>query len=222
MTQRRLRHADHFDWDGLQTLMLTGLLLITTASLLLLPSLIRACRIARQTSDCVPGGYDCLVFGKQSINGQVDDEYRQRLTKAIELFRQRPRTLILLGGHTTCGEPSEAEMGLRELQRLGLPDSAPVLLEQQSRHTLDNLRNARELHQDHPVLISSRYHLARCSLIANNLGMNHTLCAAEPELSGGLATHFKLLKEAFFILWFQVGKGWARLTNNQRMLKRIS
>jgi len=206
MTQRCLRHADHFDWDGLQTFVLTGLLLIASAGLLLLPGLIRTYRTARTTTDCASNMGGCLVFGKQSRNGQIDNEYRQRLAKAAELFRQQPRTLILLGGHTTSGEPSEAEMGLRELRRLGLPDSAPVRLEKQSRHTLENLRNARKLRQHHPVLVSNRYHLARCDLIANSLDMSHSLCAAESELSSDIVTRLKLLKESFFILWFQAAE----------------
>ncbi len=222
MSRRALRHADQFDWDGLQTLILTSLLLIASAGLLLLPSLVRVYRIAKKSFDSAPGSYDCLVFGKQSHKGQIDDEYKQRLAKAAELYRQQPRTLILLGGHTTSGELSEAEMGLRELRRLGLSSNAPIRLEEQSRHTLENLRNARKLHQRHSILISNRYHLARCSLIADNLGLNHRLCAAESALSSDLGTYLKLIIESFFILWFLVGKRWAQLTNNHRMLDRIS
>ncbi|MCB1863280.1 MAG: YdcF family protein [Gammaproteobacteria bacterium] len=222
MSRNALRHADRFDWDGLQMLMLTGLLLIVSAGLLILPGFVHVYRTARKANDNAPAGSECLVFGKRSTNGQIDVEYRMRLAKAAELFRQQPRTLILLGGHTTPDGPSEAEMGLRELRRIGLSVNAPIRLEEQSLHTLENLRNARDIHQRHPVLISNRYHLARCSLIAESLGMDHSLCAAEPILPGGPMTYIKLIKESFYILWFQVGKSWARLTNNRRMLDRIT
>lgn len=163
-----------------------------------------------------------LVFGKRSPDGQVDDEYKQRLEKAAELYHAQPRPLILVGGYTTLGKPSEAAAGLTELRRIGVPDNAKVYLEEASRHTLENLRNARELCATQQILISNRYHLARCSLIATSLGISHVLCAAEAELENSFSTHLKLIKESFFILWFRIGHGWAWLTNNRRMLDRIS
>lgn len=222
MIRHALRYNRQVNWDGIQTLMLTCVLLTASAGLLLLPSLIYVYRAAKRATDDAPAGSECLVFGKRSRNGHIDGEYRLRLAKAAELFRQQPRRLILLGGHTTFGEPSEAAMGQNELWRRGLSTDAPIYLEEQSQHTLENLRNSRTLYQHHPVLISNRYHLARCSMIANSLGMDHSLCAAEPKLPGDFMTYLKLTKESFFILWFQVGKSWALLTNNRRMLDRIS
>lgn len=219
---RSLSHAGHFDWDGLQTLILTCLLLIASFGLLLLPSLAYTYRTARETPARSFAGGVYLVFGKRSPDGQVDDEYKQRLEKAAELYHAQPRPLILVGGYTTLGKPSEAAAGLTELRRIGVPDNAKVYLEEASRHTLENLRNARELCATQQILISNRYHLARCSLIATSLGISHVLCAAEAELENSFSTHLKLIKESFFILWFRIGHGWAWLTNNRRMLDRIS
>jgi len=161
------------------------------------------------------------------VNGSVDNEYRLRLKKASQLIHEQPGCLVLLlGGTTSAGAPSEAASGLFYLQQYGLPEQSNIRLEEQSKNTLDNLQNARQMLKrekiDQVALISNRYHLARCQLIANNLKIKHTLCAAESALAINVATLWKLMIEAAYIHWFVVGKNWARLIGNRRMLGRVT
>jgi uncharacterized SAM-binding protein YcdF (DUF218 family) len=213
--------SNYIDWDAIITLTLSVVLLIASGGLLLLPSLFYVYRIAKFTSDQITGDGNCLVFGNKSDDDIISVEYQQRLNKAFVLYQQKTRALILLGGFTIIGKPSEAKQGWEELKRLGLPKEANVLLEEKSLHTLENLRNARDLRPHLPILISNRYHLARCSLIANSLSLSHRLCAAEPQLIISTYTVIKLIQEAFFVFWFNTGRNWAILTHNQRMLNRL-
>lgn len=217
-----LHNKNYIDWDALFTLTLSVILLICSAGLLLLPSIFYVYRIAFRTNDLITGDGDCLIFGNKPHNGVISTEYRQRLNKALVLYKQQSRTLILLGGFTTIGRLSEAKQGLEELKRLGLPETANVLLEESSLHTLENLRNARDLKPHQPILISNRYHLARCSIIAKSLNLPHRLCAAETQLTISISTLAKIIQEAFFIFWFNIGSNWALLTHNQRMLNRLN
>ena len=177
----------------------------------------------------VPAGRGrwCFVFGKRLVAGAADNEYRLRLEKALQLIREQPeRLVLLLGGASSAGATSEAKCGLLYLQQHDLPEQCNIRLEEQSKNTLDNLRNARHMLQREQIgqvaLISNRYHLARCRLIANSLKIEHTLCAAESTWAFNPATLLKLLIEAAYIHWFVVGKNWARLIGNTRMLGRVT
>jgi vancomycin permeability regulator SanA len=166
------------------------------------------------------------VFGRKLRAGAPDRDYRQRLDRAADLFRRDPSLrLLLLGGATTSGGMSEAQAGLNYLLTLGLPRSLAPRLEQSSRHTLENLRHARDLLRGAPpaplILLSSRYHLARCARIAEGLGMTHGLCAAEDRMSFDAATLARCAVEALFLLWYQTGRAWARASGNRAMLGRI-
>ena len=135
------------------------------------------------------------------------------------------RITLLLGGRRGEGL-SEARAGFEHIRELKPPAGARILLEEGSRDTLENLRNARqdlsELKAGSVVLLSSRYHLARCSRIATSLGLHHRLCAADPTLRIDLKIGLRLLLEAFYCTWFYTGRGWAKVTRNQRMWNRIS
>ncbi len=215
------------DWDGLWTLLLSTLIIVITAAIPLFLTYLHVLRIARKSSSCPDacGGY--LIFGKKLINGVADAEYRLRLEKIRQLVCEQPQCLVLLlGGMTSKNAPSEATSGLHYLQQHGLPVQANIRLEEQSKNTLDNLQNARQILQreqiDRVTLISNRYHLARCQLIANSLKIEHSLCAAETELTLDAVIAWKLLIEAAYIHWFVVGKNWARLVGNRRMLSRVT
>jgi len=215
------------DWDGLWTLLLSLLVIVVTAAIPLFLTYLHVLRIARNSSGYADSCSGCFVFGKKLVNGSVDDEYRLRLEKASQLIHEQPeRLVLLLGGITSTDAPSEAASGLFYLQQHGLPEQYSIRLEEQSKNTLDNLQNARQMLKrekiDQVALISNRYHLARCQLIASSLKIEHTLCAAEPVLTINAVTLWKLLIEAAYIHWFVVGKNWARLIGNRRMLGRVT
>ena len=72
------------------------------------------------------------------------------------------------------------------------------------------------------TLLSNRYHLARCALFARQLGMDWELCAAEPQLTLGPATAWRLAGEAAYVCWSDLGMRWARLIGHRRMLERLT
>jgi len=218
---------DDIDWDGLWTMLLSLLVIILTAAIPLSITYFHVLLIARSSSVEVDSHDACFVLGKKLLDGTIDNEYRLRLERVLQLIQQQPKQLILLlGGVTSIGQQSEAKAGFLYLQQHDLPEQCNVFLEEQSINTLDNLQNARQIlqreHVGHVTLISNRYHLARCSLIANSLQIRHTLCAAEPVLNIGFKMLLKLAVEAIYIHWFVVGKNWARLTGNNRMLERVT
>lgn len=116
-------------------------------------------------------------------------------------------------------------MAERELRAGGLGVSARITLEDQSRDTLENLRHARLLlrqGEGDVLLLSSRYHLARCSLFARWLGIDHRLCAAEERWAPSWSERGRLLLEAAYMVWVESGRAWARLLRSERMLAKVS
>ena len=216
-----------FDWDGLVTFLLTLLVIGGTLGLSLLIFYLYAWWIARSTR-CIKSANACiLVFGKRLQRGSVDMDYRLRLDRSYEFLAQNPQfSVILLGGAPMHDQLSEAKAGLDYLKAKGLVSHARIQLEERSRNTLENLRQARKILQNENcadlILITNRYHLARSRMIANSLGLKNLLCPAEAAFSWSSAVIGKLAFEAFYMLWFNTGKTWARLIGSQRMLQRVT
>lgn len=218
------RRAIAADLDALHGVLIASLCCVLSAGLVFAWYLWRALRIARRAGVEVissDAGMVLLLFGKHSPGGRPDADFQCRIDRALQLANEpRPLRLLLLGGGPP---PSEAEVARSALISGGLPDRVSVELEDQSYDTLQNLRHARRLlGAEHPpvVLLSNRYHLARCSLLADGLQFEHRLCAAESHWrwrdSG------KLLLEALYCMWIDIGRRWARLIGHRRMLAKVS
>lgn len=213
------------DPDVLHVLAVGALATLLTAGVLYLWFLWRTWSLARR-APCEPGGAaSIVVFGKQLREGRPDREFRWRLRRALALLRRHPQIAVLLTGGHSAGDahPSEAEVA-RQWLLSRHPDAAPrVHVETRSRDTVDNLREVRALLPAGPVaLLSSRYHLARCAVLAQSLGMDVRLCAAEPALRLSRATAARMALEAGYHLLFVVGRRWALLIGHRRMLSRVS
>ena len=131
---------------------------------------------------------------------------------------------LLLGGASSTGV-SEAAAGLQWLRMRGLPAAVDVTLEQASTDSLENLRHARALlgvPLPRVTLISSRYHLARCLVLARALGFPAQACAAEPRLHWSAAVMRRMALEAGYLMWLQTAAAWARLIGNPHMLARMT
>ena len=162
-----------------------------SAGLVYLGYFLHVLRVARR-APCTPEHGECvLLFGKHAPQGRIDADFAARLERAATLWRERPPGEFILLGGGAPDEPSEAEVARGALLARGLAAGPALRLEAQSRDTLQNLRNARELlvgaGQAPPrvTLLSNRYHLARCALFARQLGYDWELCAAEPRLPLG-------------------------------------
>jgi len=184
-------------------------------------------RTARRAPVRPAGGGCLLLFGKHAPGGRIDPDFRHRLRRAADVWRLQPaRTLVLLGGGFDGGD-SEAEVARRGLFEEGVSRQATILLESESRDTLQNLRNARELLRGRPqagpvVLLSSRYHLARCALFARNLGLDAELCAAEPAWQWRPLALWRVAGEAAYVCWTDLGTRWARLVRHRGMIAHVS
>ncbi len=216
------------DRDALFTVCLTLLVSLLTLGAANLWALYRVVAAARARPDPGMASTLILVPGKRLVEGRPDADFERRLLGAAALSALDPRHLILiLGGVTGDARVSEAAAGARFLRELPNGGSLRIELESDSRDTLTNLRNVRELLArrsggTQATLISNRYHLARIGLIAESLKIGHRLWPAEERFAPGAALWPALLRESFFYLWFLVGKGWATLTRNARMLGRVT
>jgi uncharacterized SAM-binding protein YcdF (DUF218 family) len=221
-----LRDTDrHLVRDVRHSLGITALAVLLSGGLLYLACLARVCWVAMRSGQDPGHGEQLLVFGKKLADGAPDEDYRRRLQHAHALAQRHPqRPLILLGGGPAGA--TEAEAGLHVLHELGLPPEVPVLLEDQSLDTLQNLRNARDMLAEHPpgrlLLLSNRYHLARCHSLARLLGMDALPCAAEPAFRLREQGLVRLALEAAYLCWLEVGAAWARLIGHRRMIERVS
>ena len=222
---RRFARQRGMGWDGLTTLLLSNVLLLTTLGLSGLWWLRRVWRIARDTPCAGMAGSWVVVLGARLQHDQVAIGYARRLRRAATLYQADPqRRILLVGGHTG-GSVSEAERGQAFLLELGIPDTQ-LMIEDQSLNTLDNLRHARrmlpDLREQPFILVSSRYHLARGQALALGLGLSPVLCAAEEHLRRNLWTLWRLILEAYYLHWYEVGNAWSRWKGNRHSLARIS
>jgi len=164
-----------------------------------------------------------LVMGSRLNSGKVTREFQSRLAEAARHGGGRP--VIVLGGMATGDGPTEAAAGHGWLVDRGL-DSGNIFMEETSRNSLENLTYARDLIRLHnyrrPLLITSRYHLARSSILANGLGIPHKLSPADHPSMRHPAALVRTLFEALMINWYYVGRTLARITGNSGMLARIS
>jgi uncharacterized SAM-binding protein YcdF (DUF218 family) len=200
---------------------------IASAGLVYLGYVVHVWRVARN-APCEAGQGDCLLlFGKHAPLGEPDREFGERLDRAAALWRANPpRHVVLLGGGPP-GVASEAEVARTGLLARGIAEESPWLIEAHSRDTLQNLRNARDLLRASAVegrvmLLSSRYHLARCALLARQLGLDAEPIAAEAKLKVGPRMLLRLAGEAGYVCLSDIGTRWARLIRSQRMLERVT
>ncbi|MGP1665123.1 MAG: YdcF family protein, partial [Rhodanobacter sp.] len=71
------------------------------------------------------------------------------------------------------------------------------------------------------ALVTSRYHLARCLLLAKRLGFDGVPVGAEAVLPHHPRYLGRLLMEASYVMWIDIGMRWAELVGHQRMARRI-
>ena len=173
-----------------------------------------------------------IVFGKQLNENKLDIEFKQRLNAVIDrLAIKAPKCIILQGGVTGKNSLSEAQSGQAYLfnspKFISLYNNAPSLvIEDKSTNTLENLRNTRAYLQQEKLplnvtLVSNRYHLLRCSIMAQNMGFSTIYLPAEKEWTLNLTQVYKVLLEAFFLNWYCTGKFVSQILNNERILNKI-
>lgn len=218
------------DRDVWHSLTVSALAVLLSGGLLWLYYYGRTLAVARRSPVAPQRARLLLLFGKRlREDGGIDADYAARIARLHGLLLADPtREALLLGGRTGAG-CSEAAAALAELQRAGLPAGVRLHCEDASTDTLENLRNARELlgggvgGVSTPVaLLSSRYHLPRCLLLAQSLGLDAEGVAAEPRWLWRPGLLARLALEASYCLWLDVGRRWARLIGHARMVDKVT
>jgi uncharacterized SAM-binding protein YcdF (DUF218 family) len=230
----RLRHRLNLfmDHDVLHAVAVAGAACVLSLGLVYVGYFVHVLRVARK-APCMPPAVwgepaDCvLLFGKHAPGGRPDADFSARIDRAVQLWQSQPRLRLLLLGGGPAGTPTEAVLARQGLIARGVDGNAPLLVEDRSRDTLQNLRNARELLRAgtapaRVVLLSSRYHLARCALFARQLGFQAQLCAAEQRFLLSPQALWRLAGEAGYVCLADLGTRWARLIGHRRMLARMT
>lgn len=213
-------------WDGLAMLLLSNLALLATLGLSGLWQFRRVWRIARDAPATFADeeGW-VVVLGLRLRGDRIAPDYACRLERAAILYKTNPRRRLLLVGGRTGSAFSEAERGRQFLLECGVP-ADHLVIEDQSLNTLDNLRQARRFLEGSArqtwLLVTQRYHLARARALARGLGLQPRLCAAEERFLIDPQTLWRLVLEAYYLHWYDVGRTWSRWTRNRGSLARIT
>lgn len=156
-----------------------------------------------------------LVLGTALDGTRPGPAFAARLDRARTLAEaDLALRIAVLGG----GMPSEAEAGAAWLVAAGIAPGR-ILTETRSRHTLENLREFRDAVPEASaiLLVTSRSHLARAVAMAEGFGL-----AVRPVAADDPVLLRRLPVEAFLLHWYLVGRAFARVTRNRRMLARIA
>jgi uncharacterized SAM-binding protein YcdF (DUF218 family) len=217
------------DVDVFHGAVVTLVALLGTGGLLYVGYLLHVARLALRSPLEPRRQLAVLVFGRMLVADRPEHDYRQRLARGLLLARQGlAERVMLLGGRSGGGAVTEAAAGERWLRAEGFPATVPMQLEQASIDSLENLRHARSLlardpHGLPPVcLVTSRYHLARCQLLARWLGFEVETVGAEAALPRNARYLRRIALEAGYLMWIDIGVRWARLIGHRRMVDRVS
>ena len=165
-----------------------------------------------------------VVLGKKLSNSSPDKDYRLRLNRVLTITNHKINTQVyILGGITGSSTISESRAGQNYLRDNNI-QTKHIHIEEMSRDTLDNMKQLKTsglITEKHIALITSRYHLARASLMAQGFGFIVQRCAAEDAYTPCLESMVRLFAESFYLHWYLTGCHYAKFTGNQRMLARI-
>lgn len=164
MVRTRLAHRLVLlsDRDVLHSLVVAATACVASAGLAYAFYLVHVLRVARNAPVEPVDGRRVPMFGKHAPRGVVDHDLHARVQRAAALSQaRRPDTMPLLAGERPHRRP-----------RPRWPVDAPLVVEDRSRDTLENLRNARVLMEQAAVPTCPRspcsaaaatWRAARCS-----------------------------------------------------------
>lgn len=218
------KYNDKIDTDGYLMLLLSVFVIFATVGISYLIYLRKIYLSAKHTKTYCQNNKMICILGKKLLNDKPDDEYLLRLERARNILDSGDSSeVLLLGGKTGRATISEAYAGKEYLLKNSI-DESRIYLEEKSRNTLENFLNAIDLLRNKDkeiVVVSNRYHLARAKQLAVGLGLKVELCAAEEKLNMNVSTLFKLLLEALHVHWYTVGRYYAHITKNNRIIERV-
>lgn len=214
------------DKDGLLMLFLSSLLGVISLGLIWLFYFRKSYLIAKKHFP--PPCHDVwVVFGKKLTSNQIDKDFKMRLDSVLRSKNLNlPKKVILLGGFTNDNTISESEAAKKHLNFTEKKFKFKLILESSSQNTLQNLQGARAYLQSKKLplqicLVSNRYHLCRCIIMAENMGFTVECLPAEKKWKFNRYQFTKLSIEAFFLNSYFTGKFLSQKFNNKRMLDKI-
>lgn len=189
---------------GAAALLLTLLVLGITGGLSLFVALCWMLQTIHQGFE-TKATFDCVVVpGKRLQRGRITPEFRQRLSTALDLWRQRPVALYVSGGNCDGSGITEADAGADWLSEQGVEDGA-LVRESTASTSLENLLRVGAMLPPGsiPAIVSSPRHLPRLRLMAAEAGV---AVVAVPSGTAGRCSALQLLSEAFYIHWYTVAR----------------
>ena len=122
-----------------------------------------------------------IIHGSGLLNGErVSKLLRDRLDKAIEVYRSDPSSTVLIpsGGQGPDEKISEAEAMERYLLSKGIPEK-DIIKEDRSTSTMENLRFSKEIidsreGRKYTALVTSNYHVYRALRYCRKIGLKCT------------------------------------------------
>ncbi|MCX2727491.1 YdcF family protein [Thermomicrobium sp. 4228-Ro] len=201
---RSRQHSLH--WMAFGLLGLSVLATGTTLFVLALAIEAQARNDERAPADAI------VVLGAAQYNGRPTRAFRARLDHAAALYRQGyASTVVLVGGSVAPDDLTEAEVGARYLQQLGIPPEALVVVPV-GRNTWQSLEAAATtLHArgvQRLLLVSDGFHLFRSKLMARDLGFVALGSPAvnSPIRPGSPLERWYIVREAFATLAYLIGR----------------
>jgi vancomycin permeability regulator SanA len=147
---------------------------------------INAADIALLTCAPVAKADAALVLGSSVQNGEPSPIFKGRLDTALDLYKRGIVSEIMVsGGVTREGEPSEAQAGAQYLLGKGVRPTH-IVRENAARSTHENIALGTSvlsgLGLKSWIVVSDPYHLRRAQMLAEDMGMPFD-CVAVPQSS---------------------------------------
>jgi len=154
------------------------LILIVCVGLITLEILMALISVQGQRDPAAQQSEAAIVLGAQ-VRGNVPSmALRSRLDAALEFMQENPHAVVFVSGGKGDGENiSEAQAMYNYLQSHGA-DVSRVVMEPESRTTLENLRNTKALADEMGVnldglcIITGEFHMSRAMFLASRLGID--------------------------------------------------
>lgn len=123
-------------------------------------------------------------------DGQISGYVANRMLTTMRLQKELNIPVILSGGKVFEDTGREADIEQRIFKGLGV-DESKLLLENQSRNTVENARNSKVIMQEknynRPLIITSGFHMPRSMMIFEREGMNPIAFTTDYQMSGEIA-----------------------------------
>ncbi len=152
-----------------------------------------------------------IVLGAAVWNGRPSPVFEERIKHAITLYQSNQvNQLIFTGGIGVDDTKSEAEVAMEYALSHGVY-SAAILLETQSRFTVENLRFASALMAANQIefvlLVSDPLHMKRSIMIAEDIGIKALPSPTKTSRYKSVTSRIKMLfSESYYYIGYQLRK----------------